>query len=113
MRELLTRASEYSIVVIDAMALILIIVATIWAFIAIIRTMLNFSSSATLRTSGLAMRNARQSRRVRRDPRDATPGSFLCAPNYCRRDRPAARHAQPIDSSTCHIGFRCIVRDQR
>jgi formylglycine-generating enzyme required for sulfatase activity len=37
-------------------------------------------------------------------------GSFLCAPNYCRRYRPAARHAQPIDTSTCHVGFRCIVR---
>lgn len=37
-------------------------------------------------------------------------GSFLCAPNYCRRYRPAARHAQPIDSSTCHIGFRCVER---
>lgn len=37
-------------------------------------------------------------------------GSFLCAPNYCRRYRPAARHAQPVDSSTCHIGFRCVIR---
>jgi formylglycine-generating enzyme len=37
-------------------------------------------------------------------------GSFLCAPNYCRRYRPAARHAQPIDTSACHIGFRCVVR---
>lgn len=37
-------------------------------------------------------------------------GSFLCAPNYCRRYRPAARHAQPIDTSACHIGFRCIAR---
>ena len=37
-------------------------------------------------------------------------GSFLCAPNYCRRYRPAARHAQPIDTSTCHIGLRCVVR---
>jgi formylglycine-generating enzyme len=37
-------------------------------------------------------------------------GSHLCAPNYCRRYRPAARHAQPIDSSTSHVGFRCIVR---
>jgi formylglycine-generating enzyme len=35
-------------------------------------------------------------------------GSFLCAPNYCRRYRPAARHAQPIDSSACHVGFRCV-----
>ena len=38
-------------------------------------------------------------------------GSHLCAPNYCRRYRPAARHAQPVDTSTSHIGFRCIVRD--
>ena len=38
-------------------------------------------------------------------------GSHLCAPNYCRRYRPAARMAQPIDTSTCHLGFRCIVRD--
>ncbi|MEJ0009479.1 MAG: formylglycine-generating enzyme family protein [Alphaproteobacteria bacterium] len=37
-------------------------------------------------------------------------GSFLCAPNYCRRYRPAARMAQPVDTSTCHLGFRCIVR---
>jgi formylglycine-generating enzyme required for sulfatase activity len=37
-------------------------------------------------------------------------GSFLCAPNYCRRYRPAARHAQPVDTSTCHVGFRCVVR---
>jgi sulfatase modifying factor 1 len=37
-------------------------------------------------------------------------GSFLCAPDYCRRYRPAARMAQPIDTSTCHLGFRCIVR---
>jgi formylglycine-generating enzyme len=37
-------------------------------------------------------------------------GSHLCAPNYCRRYRPAARHAQPVDSSTSHIGFRCIIR---
>jgi formylglycine-generating enzyme len=38
-------------------------------------------------------------------------GSHLCAPNYCRRYRPAARHAQPIDTSTSHVGFRCVVRD--
>lgn len=37
-------------------------------------------------------------------------GSYLCAPNYCRRYRPAARMAQPIDTSTCHVGFRCITR---
>lgn len=37
-------------------------------------------------------------------------GSHLCAPNYCQRYRPAARHPQMIDSSTGHIGFRCIKR---
>jgi formylglycine-generating enzyme required for sulfatase activity len=37
-------------------------------------------------------------------------GSYLCAPNYCQRYRPAARMAQDVDSSTCHLGFRCIVR---
>jgi sulfatase modifying factor 1 len=39
-------------------------------------------------------------------------GSFLCAPSYCRRYRPAARHAEPIDTSTCHLGFRCIKRER-
>ena len=37
-------------------------------------------------------------------------GSHLCAPNYCQRYRPAARHAEPIDTSTSHVGFRCVVR---
>jgi len=37
-------------------------------------------------------------------------GSHLCAPNYCRRYRPAARHAHPVDTSTTHIGFRCVRR---
>jgi formylglycine-generating enzyme required for sulfatase activity len=37
-------------------------------------------------------------------------GSHLCAPNYCRRYRPAARMHHPIDTGTSHIGFRCIVR---
>ena len=37
-------------------------------------------------------------------------GSHLCAPNYCRRYRPAARFPEPIDTSTCHVGFRCISR---
>ena len=37
-------------------------------------------------------------------------GSFLCAPEYCRRYRPAARHAQMVDSGMSHIGFRCVFR---
>jgi len=40
-------------------------------------------------------------------------GSHLCAPNYCRRYRPAARMAQPIDTSTSHLGFRCVSRGAR
>jgi formylglycine-generating enzyme len=38
-------------------------------------------------------------------------GSHLCAPNYCRRYRPAARHPQPFDTSASHVGFRCVWRD--
>src|SRR4029453_16169336 len=51
-----------------------------------------------------------------RPPVIATPGkvrkggSPLCAPNYCRRYRPAARHPEPVDTSTSHVGFRCILR---
>ena len=51
------------------------------------------------------------------DPRDQVPvprrvmkgGSHLCAPNYCRRYRPAARMAQPVDTSTSHLGFRLML----
>lgn len=37
-------------------------------------------------------------------------GSHLCAPNYCLRYRPAARQGETEETSTCHIGFRCVVR---
>jgi hypothetical protein len=37
-------------------------------------------------------------------------GSHLCAPSYCLRYRPAARQAQAIETSTGHIGFRCVLR---
>ena len=37
-------------------------------------------------------------------------GSFLCANNFCRRYRPAARERQDSDFSTNHIGIR-LVRD--
>lgn len=37
-------------------------------------------------------------------------GSFLCADNFCRRYRPAARQPQDSDFSSSHIGFR-VVRD--
>jgi formylglycine-generating enzyme required for sulfatase activity len=41
----------------------------------------------------------------------AKGGSHLCAPNYCLRFRPAARQGEAVDTSTAHIGFRCVVRD--
>jgi formylglycine-generating enzyme len=37
-------------------------------------------------------------------------GSYLCAPSYCLRYRPAARQGQDVDTATCHLGFRCVVR---
>ena len=37
-------------------------------------------------------------------------GSYLCADNFCRRYRPAARQPEEVDFSSNHIGFR-IVRD--
>jgi len=37
-------------------------------------------------------------------------GSHLCAPSYCLRYRPAARQGESVDTSTCHLGFRCVVR---
>jgi sulfatase modifying factor 1 len=37
-------------------------------------------------------------------------GSHLCAPSYCLRYRPAARQGETVDTSTSHIGFRCITR---
>ncbi len=43
-------------------------------------------------------------------PRVVKGGSHLCAPNYCLRYRPAARQSQTVDTSTSHLGFRCIIR---
>ena len=37
-------------------------------------------------------------------------GSHLCSPSYCLRYRPAARSPEMVDTSTSHIGFRCVVR---
>lgn len=39
-------------------------------------------------------------------------GSYLCAPNYCRRYRPAARQPQTVDTATSHMGLRCVKREQ-
>lgn len=47
-----------------------------------------------------------------RFPRRVTKGgSHLCAPNYSLRYRPAAREGQSEDTATCHLGFRCVVRE--
>lgn len=39
-------------------------------------------------------------------------GSHLCTIQYCFRYRPAARQSQTVDTSTTHIGFRCISRSK-
>ncbi len=39
-------------------------------------------------------------------------GSFLCADEYCRRYRPAARRPQMVDTGMSHIGFRTIARHE-
>ncbi len=61
-------------------------------------------------------RNPRVSREHGIDAQEIYPrrvvkgGSHLCAPNYCLRYRPAARQGQTEETSTAHLGFRCIVR---
>lgn len=35
-------------------------------------------------------------------------GSFLCAPNYCHRYRPAARSRTTPDTGLANLGFRCV-----
>ena len=60
-----------------------------------------------------AARRATCVRRRERFPRRVIKGgSHLCAPNYCLRYRPAARQGEAVDTSTGHIGFRCIVRGE-
>ncbi len=36
-------------------------------------------------------------------------GSYLCAPNYCQRYRPAARAGQDLGLGASHIGFRTVT----
>ena len=38
-------------------------------------------------------------------------GSYLCAENYCRRYRPAARHPQETTLGAAHIGFRTVKNE--
>ncbi|MDB5946696.1 MAG: Sulphatase-modifying factor protein [Ramlibacter sp.] len=69
---------------------------------------------------GCAARNPRGgSQDASREPLDPSSrlgrrvlkgGSHLCSPDHCRRYRPAARYPQPIDTTTSHVGFRCVRR---
>jgi formylglycine-generating enzyme required for sulfatase activity len=40
-------------------------------------------------------------------------GSHLCSADYCYRYRPAARQGQAVETSSAHIGFRCVLRTDR
>jgi len=67
------------------------------------------------RSACCAPRNPRVSEPASDEPiprRVIKGGSHLCAPNYCLRYRPAARQGEAVDTSTAHIGFRCIVREE-
>ncbi len=44
-------------------------------------------------------------------PRVIKGGSYLCTAAYCARYRPAARQLLEVDSSTSHLGFRCVSRE--
>ena len=65
------------------------------------------SSRWARRRRAVALRRARSRAMPRRVIKG---GSHLCAPNYCLRYRPAARQSETVDTSTSHIGFRCVVR---
>jgi formylglycine-generating enzyme required for sulfatase activity len=38
-------------------------------------------------------------------------GSYLCAPNFCARYRPAARQSQELSLGASHLGFRTVSND--
>ena len=39
-------------------------------------------------------------------------GSYLCAPNFCARYRPAARQPQELGLGASHLGFRTVLNDR-
>lgn len=59
---------------------------------------------------GMAMPDVMPSSKVpeARVMRTIKGGSFLCAPNYCRRYRPSAREGQESGFSSAHLGFRTV-----
>lgn len=68
--------------------------------------------AASRRIRAVAGRDKHDPPRVR-IPRRVKGGSHLCAPSYCRRYRPDARHAEAVDTSTSYLGFRCVWREGR
>jgi formylglycine-generating enzyme required for sulfatase activity len=40
-------------------------------------------------------------------------GSWLCAPNFCARYRPAARQPQELSLGATHLGFRTVLNTQQ
>ena len=58
----------------------------------------------TLEPSGPALDTAA----LRLAQRSIRGGSFLCSDSYCLRYRPSARSGNTADSSTSHMGIRCV-----
>ena len=56
----------------------------------------------------LALGGTKWQHRVKPHPTRRSQGLHLRAPNYCQRNRAAVRHT--ADTSTSHVGFRCVVR---
>jgi formylglycine-generating enzyme required for sulfatase activity len=39
-------------------------------------------------------------------------GSYLCNESYCASYRPSARRGTPLDTSSEHVGFRCVMSEE-
>ena len=70
-------------------------IGNVWEWTA---TSLDLEGTPNSRCCGMTARPA---------SRTAKGGSYLCAPNYCTRYRPAARMGMPADTAIGHLGFRC------
>ncbi|WP_198971482.1 formylglycine-generating enzyme family protein [Xylophilus sp. ASV27] len=54
-----------------------------------------------------------QGARAASETRVIKGGSFLCAPDFCVRYRPAARQPQDVLLGATHIGFRTVLNDSK
>jgi formylglycine-generating enzyme len=68
------------------------------------------ASASPLERAGQDARLAGCNPRIRIPRKVLEGGSHLCASNYRRGYRPAACFPQPIDTSTCDVGFHCVAR---